>query len=139
MSDKFEEMLKGLSILLDTKFHIDKNRACSIIFDEKIILQLELDENLENLIVFSSVCPLAPGKFRENVFLEALKENNKFPYIAIFAYYEADNSLAMCNYLPFDTLNPEILSSYLSTFIDLAFLYQEAISRGQTSPILKPT
>jgi len=139
MLDKFEELLKELSTELDTKLHLDENRACMLSFDEKINVQLELDKDLENLLVFCCICTLPPGRFRENVFLEALKENDKFPYIATFAYFEKENSLAMYNFLYVANLNVEILSSYLKTFVDLAFLYYEAISRGQTSPILKAT
>ncbi len=138
MLDKFEELLKELSIQLGTELHIDKNGACLIFFEEKVKVQLELDKNLENLIVFCAICTISPGKFRENVLSNALKENNTFPYIATFAYFERESSLCMFNYLYFANLNAQMLSSYLLTFVDLASLYQDAISHGQSSPILKP-
>jgi hypothetical protein len=138
MIDKFEELLKELSIQLEIQLHLDKNGACTIFFDEKIKVQLELDKNLENLIVFCSINSITPGKFRENVLLEALKENDKFPYIATFAFFERESSLAMFNFLNFSSLSAQMLSSYLTLFVDLAILYQDALSHGQTSPILKP-
>lgn len=138
MRDKFDELLKELSIQLDIELHLDHNGACLIDFDEKVKVQLELDKSLENLIVFSSLCQIPPGKFRENVLCDALKENDKFPYIATFSFFEKESSLVLFNFLSFANINAEILSSYLTTFVDLAYLYQDAISHGQTSPILKP-
>lgn len=138
MVDKFEELLQALSVQLDAELHVDQKGACLIAFDENIKVHLELDKSLENLIIFCLVSAIPPGKFRENVLTDALKENNKFPYIAAFAYYEKENSLAMFNFFHFDSLKAEMLSSYLAAFVDLTALYQDALSRGQTSPILKP-
>ncbi len=138
MINKFEELLKDLSIQLNTELHVDKHGACLINFDEKIKVQLELDKSSQNLIVFSPICQLPPGKFRENVFLDALKENNKFPYIATFSYFEKENSLAIFNFFHLNSLKSQMLASYLTIFVDLVKLYQDAILHGQTSPILKP-
>jgi hypothetical protein len=135
MIDKFEEILKELSIELTTPLHVDENNACLIVFDEKINVQLELDETLENLIIFSLIYSLPPGKYRENVLLEALKENDKFPYIAVFAYFEPENSLALFNILNLSNLNSKTLVSYLLAFRDLALIYQNSLIHGQTSPI----
>ncbi|EKE03255.1 MAG: hypothetical protein ACD_20C00227G0001 [uncultured bacterium] len=138
MAGKFEELLKELSVQLDSEFSIDQNKGCLIAFDENIKVQLELDENQEYLIVFSIISAVPPGKFRENVLLSALKENDKFPYVAAFGYLEKENSLAMFNFLYLDSLNIDILTSYLAAFVDLAALYQNDLLHGQTSPILKP-
>jgi len=139
MIDKFEEILKELSIELKTPLHVDENNACMIVFEDKINVQLELDETLENIIIFSLIYPLAPGKYRENVLLEALKENDKFPYIAVFGYYEPEDSLALFNILNLSNLTSQILTSYLLTFVDLALIYQDSLIHGQSSPILKNT
>lgn len=138
MVDKFAELLKELSVHLGTELHIDHNGSCLVVFDDKIKVQLELDKDLENLIVFSSLCTIPPGKFRENVLTDALKENDKFPFIATFSYLEKENSLAMFNFLYFAELHIESLISYLTTFVELATLYQDTLLHGQTSPILKP-
>ncbi len=133
MKSKFQSLLLGLSevLKLDIDLHIDKNGACSILFDESIIVQLELDETSENLIVFSSIAEIPAGKYREKVLLAALKANNQFPYIAIFSYFEPEASLAMHNFLNFSTLTADILASYLTTFVDLAIKYKKAIESGQ--------
>lgn len=134
MRSKFQELLIDLSekLDLDTDLLVDKNRACSILFDN-IEVQLELDQSSENLIIFSSIAEIPAGKYREKVLLDALKANNQFPYISIFSYFEPDASLSMHNFLDFTTLNADILESFLSTFVELAQKYKTALERGQTS------
>lgn len=137
MQDKFKDLIKDLADLLMQDLYVDKNGACVIVYDDVIKVQLELDKSSQNLIVFSSVSPLPPGKFRENVLLDALKENEKFPYIAIFSFFEPDSSLALHNFLDFANLKADVLASYLSTFVELCFLYRNAINSGQTSPVIR--
>ena len=134
MKSKFQELLFDLSekLDLDLDLHVDKNRACSILFDN-VVVQLELDESSDNLIVFSSIAEIPAGKYREKVLLNALKANNEFPYIAILSYFEIDASLSMHNFLDFATLNADILSSYLTTFVEFARKYKKAIETGQNS------
>jgi len=134
MKSKFQELLLDLSekLDLDIDLLVDKNRACSILFDD-IEIQLELDATAENLIVFSSIYEIPAGKFREKALLDALKANNQFPYIAIFSYFEPESSIAMHNFLDFGSLNADILASYLTIFVDLAKKYKQVLQRGQTS------
>lgn len=134
MRSKFQELLLDLSekFDLDIDLHVDKNRACSILFDD-IVVQLELDQSSDNLIVFSSIAELPAGKYREKVLLDALKANSQFPYIAIFSYFEIETSLSMHNFLDFATFNADILASYLEAFVELAKKYKKAVERGQTS------
>jgi len=137
MQDKFSDFIKDLADLLSEDLYVDKNQACVIVYDDVIQVQLELDQLSQNLIVFSSVCTVPPGKFRENVLLDALKENDKFPCVATLSFFEPDSSLALHNFFDFLSLDANILVSYLSTFVDLCFLYRQAINSGQTSPIIR--
>ncbi|NGX44251.1 MAG: hypothetical protein KR126chlam5_00766 [Candidatus Anoxychlamydiales bacterium] len=134
MKSKFQELLFDLSekLDLDLDLHVDKNRACSILFDN-VVVQLELDESSDNLIVFSSIAEIPAGKYREKVLLNSLKANNEFPFIATLSYFEPDASLSMHNFLDFEHLNADILSSYLAIFVELAQKYKKAIETGQSS------
>ena len=134
MRSKFQELLLDLSekLDLDMDLLVDKNRACSILFDD-IEVQLELDQSSENLLVFTSIIEIPAGKYREKVLLDALKANDLFPYVAIFSYFEPDASLAMHNFLDFASLKTDVLTSYLTTFAELAKNYKQAIEHGQTS------
>jgi hypothetical protein len=136
MIDKFESLLKLLSNKFNTDLKIDQNQSCLISFDDTVNVQFELDEALENLIIFSPIAQLPPGKFRENVLLNALKENDKFPYLAVFGYLEKTNSLAIYNLLNFSSLDNETLYSFINAFVELAFLYHDAVLQGNSSPLL---
>ncbi|NGX28842.1 MAG: hypothetical protein K940chlam1_01030 [Candidatus Anoxychlamydiales bacterium] len=137
MQNKFQDLIESLADHLSQDLYVDKNGACVIVFDDVIKVQLELDQTSQNLIVFSSVCELPPGKFREKVLLDALKANDKFPYVAILSFFEPDSSLALHNFLDFRSLKVDVLASYLSTFVELCFLYKDAINSGQTSPVIR--
>ncbi|MFA6118608.1 MAG: CesT family type III secretion system chaperone [Parachlamydiales bacterium] len=136
MIDKYEELLNYLSNKLDIELRIDSNQSCSILFDDTISVQLELDESAENLIIFSSAVQLPAGKFRENILLNGLKENDKYPIIATFGYYEKANTLAIFNFLNLLSTDNEAIYNYLKTFVDLVFLYHDSVSKGQASPLL---
>jgi len=135
MLSKFEQLLQELSDKIDISLKVDDNEACAILYDEKITVQLEMDNDEENILVTCSIIELPPGKFRENVLKEALKENNKYPYLASFGYFYDDNCLAAFNYLNFANLNAQILFDYLNVFSEMCFTYHEAITNGQVSPI----
>lgn len=137
MQDKFKDLIEELSKILSEDLYVDKNHACVIVYDDVLKVQLELDESGQNLIVFSSIIALTPGKFRENVLLGALKANNEFPYVAIFSFFEPDSSLALHNFLDFSSLKAEVLASYLSTFVEICFLYRNAINANQSTPIIR--
>lgn len=137
MRSKFQNLLSDLSekIELDVDLLVDKNKACSILFEDNIQVQLELDSSSENLLIFCSITEIPPGKFRENVLLDALKANDEFPFIAILSYFEPDSSIALYNFLDFASLSADVLASYLSIFVELALKYKKAIERGQSSPV----
>lgn len=137
MQNKFQDLINDLAKILSQDLYVDKNKACVISYDDVLKVQLELDQSSQNLIVFSSITTLAPGKFRENVLLDALKANNEFPYVAIFSFFEPDSSLALHNFLDFPSLKADVLASYLSTFVEICFLYRSAINANQTSPIIR--
>jgi hypothetical protein len=135
MIDKFENLLQFLSTKLDAPLKLDSNQSCYILFDDSLGIQIELDDTLENLIIFSSITEIPPGKFRENVLLNSLKENNKYPFLVTFGYLEKTNSLAIFNFLKLSSLDNEQLLSYLQTFVELGFLYKDAISKGNLSTL----
>lgn len=65
----------GASLGLDG-LSLDENNHCILLFDDKVILNLELDEVNELLVVYSYIGEV-PFEGRENIF-EALLESNFF-------------------------------------------------------------
>ena len=131
MNDNFKQLLDKISEHFAIELEIDKNRACAIRFDDKITIQVELDETQENLLFFCSIAQIPAGTFRKNLLLQALKENDKYPYIAKLAYFEKENSLALYHFFNFSKFKMEAMLDFITIFADLAILYYNAIASGQ--------
>ncbi|MBI5346046.1 MAG: CesT family type III secretion system chaperone [Chlamydiae bacterium] len=134
MHSKFDEMLQKLSNSLNLPLYQNKKGSCAILVDKKLIIQLEPDESLERLLIGCFVTELLAGKFRENVLLEALKENDKFDKVAIFAFNEKNSSLSLYNYLSLENLSSQEPLNYFKEFMKTALAWKEAISLGKSSP-----
>jgi len=134
MNDNFEKILIKISEHYAIDLHPDKNNACAIRCDDKITVQLEMDKDEENLLIFCAIASIPAGTYRKNIFIQALQENDRFPYIAKFGYFEEENSLAIYIFFDFIKMKIEVLLDYLSIFVDLAILYYDAIEKGNLLP-----
>lgn len=140
MIDAFEELLSRLGKILNLSLHLDKHHACSIRIHEKLTVQLQLDVSQEHLVLFSKVIEIPPGKFREEVLKEALKANGqKDPRIGTFSYLAKTNHLVLFQRYPLFLLNPERLANLFGAFYEYVDLWQEAIEKGQASPLPSPS
>jgi hypothetical protein len=134
MIDRFSELLLGLGKELNLSLVEDEFRACSI-STPPLTIHLELDPSQEQLFLFSKIIELPPGRFRENIFEEALKANDlNDPRPGIFGYLAKSNHLTLHQVYPVLILNGERLSGLFSAFFELGRNWHEAISRGNTRP-----
>ncbi|MCB1082330.1 MAG: CesT family type III secretion system chaperone [Chlamydiia bacterium] len=133
--DKFQELLWDLGELIELPLHIDSNRACNLLLDESLEMQLQMDERDENVLVCAFLADVPPGRFRENVMKDALKVNSDYHPFGTLAFIEKKNLLILQQYLPVETLNGEKLLAHLETFLEEAVEWKKAISSGATAPI----
>jgi len=134
--DKFEELLNELGNILGVSLHPDQMHSCTILIDEKMKLQLEMQKNKENLLLGAHICVVEPGRFRENVLGEALKTNNlSYPQVGTLGYSAYNNQLALFDVLSVDEMTGQKLADYLSLFIAKALEWRDAIEAGNTSPL----
>ncbi|NDD57763.1 MAG: hypothetical protein EBZ47_00715 [Chlamydiae bacterium] len=136
--NKFEDLIYHLGEVLGIDLHAERGRVCKLHIDGKIHLHLEYDESKDLLLLASLVCEVPPGKFRENVFKEALKINDSFPRIATIAFSEKGNQLALFDYLSFVYLDVHKLNSLMHAFLDYAFEWKRAIESGNLNSIALP-
>jgi hypothetical protein len=135
VKNRFEELLNELGPLFNLPLHLDKYQACSIQVHSQLVLQLQLDISQENLFLFSKIVEIPPGKFRENVLLEALKANHlPDPCVGIFGYRAASNHLVLFQRYPLHILNGERVGGLVGAFIEFADLWRSAIESGRPSP-----
>ncbi len=134
MIDKFDQLLQDLAEKLDVDLNVDVNNSCMILVEDKLEVQLELDKMEENLLVLAFICKIPPGKFRENVLKEALKQNDKIDRLGDFAYSEMTNQLIHFKYLPLEIYNTDKILDFLAQFLDLSLLYKNAVESGYALP-----
>lgn len=134
MTDRFSELLFELGKILGISLSPDKYNACTIALPP-LQIQLELNETQENLLLFTKIISLPPGKFRENVLAEALKANAlPDPRPGIFGYFAMTNHLTLHQIYPVDILNGERLAGLFGAFFEWGELWHKAIQNGETSP-----
>ena len=91
--DRFAIILSELSELIDIPLHPDQNRSCSLNVNNTMHVQLQEEENKDRLLLGAFIGELPPGKFREKLLIETLKENNLFPRVGTFSYSPRNNQL----------------------------------------------
>lgn len=134
-ADPFETLIHELGVSLNVPLHADRNKACAIRIHHQLTVQLQIDVAQENLLLASFICEIPPGKFRENVFCEALKANHlPDPRTGIFGYLPINNRLTLHQHYPFASLDGQKLAQYVAGFIDYAELWRSAIENGQPGP-----
>lgn len=135
MTDRFEELLHELGKVFHLELHVDRSHACSIQMSDGLTIQLQLDVSQENLWIFSKLAEIPPGKFRENVFREALKANAlPNPRTAIFGYLANTNHLALFQKYPLTILNGDRLAGLIGSFIEMAENWLKALISGKPAP-----
>lgn len=143
MIPRFEELLQELSKVFHLALHPDKSHACSIRFETQATLQLQLDLSQENLLLFSKLVEIPPGKFRENVLREAMKTNAlPDPKAGILCYLAPSNHLCLFQRYPLDILNGERLGGLIGSFLEFGDAWNKAVAGGRPAPLppfgLKP-
>jgi len=135
MRDSLASLIYQLAKELDIDLQVDVKGGCSLLFQEKITLQMELSKDETELIILSFAATLPPGKFREKVLLEALKINNRYPRFAPLGFFDQTNTLTLYHKVSFDDLNGKKLASLLAEIIDLSLLWNKAIDSNLVSPL----
>lgn len=129
--DKFAAVLADLASLIDVPLRPDHNRSCSLNVNQVMHVQLQEEENKDRVLIGAFIGELPPGKFREILLKETLKENNLFPRIGTFAYSPRNNQLVFFTYARLSPLTGDLLADILEMFLDRAFSWKTALQTGQ--------
>ena len=132
ITDKFGNLLQELGQILKAKLEPDKNGACLLRFKNGLQVQLELGSRGENLMLVCDLGELSQGRYRENIFREALKANGlPPPRSGIFAYGKKTESLVLYDQLLLEELSGQKLADFLRSFTQKAELWKTSIARGE--------
>jgi hypothetical protein len=129
--DYFAILLADLSTLIDTQIYSDTKKICQLSIDSKLHIQLKEDAGKDRMLISAFIHDIPPGRFREHVLRDTLKENYLYPRTGTFAYCDRNNQLALFAYVYYQNLTAEGLADFLETFIERCFTWQTAIETGQ--------
>lgn len=139
VSNLFESILLELGqteVIPIKDLHPDKNNSCLIRLKGGLEIQIEMDKEQKNLIIGSDLGPVIEGKYRESVFLEALKSNGlPAPRWGDFAYSENTDHLILFHTFHTDHLTGEKVADFLTHFLEKAFHWKELLSRNEVPAI----
>lgn len=129
--DRFANLLADLGALINVPLHPDPKRGCRLNIDNQLHIQITEDEPKDRLLIAAFVCDIPPGKFREKVLLETLKENNLYPRLGTFAYSERNNKLGLFSYVYYPGLTGDNFADFLGVFIEKIFTWKTGVETGQ--------
>ncbi|MBN1914699.1 MAG: CesT family type III secretion system chaperone [Parachlamydiales bacterium] len=135
MMTPFAHIIEDLASMLRMPLHIDALGSCSLIFYQKILVQFQLDKTGKKLLIGGIIGEISPGKFRENVLQTALIANDRKERIFSFGYHPKENKLIAFHYFPLYYSSKELLQQFLSSFVDQALIWHEALQSGNLSAL----
>jgi hypothetical protein len=127
--NEVNNLLKELGEALDlSSLTLDANNHCLILFDDKIVINLELQEEMGALVVYSyiSVVPF----IKKELIFEFLLEANffwKISYGATFAIDKQTQTLVLQQKFPIPLANPKNFQNELGVFVDVAEAWMKRI------------
>ena len=128
--DKFLLLLDDLGTLIGIPFHVNAKGLCQININNQLHVQISNESDKDRILVATFISDVPPGKFKENIFLEALKANQPFPRLGTFAYSEKNNQLAFFSHVYYRNLNGDTLADFLEKFIEKALSWKIGIETG---------
>lgn len=129
--DRFLLLLDDLGGLIGVPLHVNPKGLCQLNINNQLHVQISEEKDKDRLLVATFIAEIPPGKFKENVFVETLKENQSYPRLATFAYSEKNNQLALFSHVYYPHLNGETLSDFLEKFIEKALSWKIGIETGR--------
>lgn len=129
--DRFAILLADLGELIQVPLHPDHQRSCILSINQELHVHLKEEDNEDRILIATFVSELPPGKFRENILKETLKENQLYPRIGTFGYSDRNNQLALFAHVYYPGLRGDTLADFLEAFLEKAFSWKMAIETGQ--------
>lgn len=133
VTDFFGALLDELGKILQMPLAPDSNNSCLIKFKEGVTIQLEMDRgNNQFLIIGSDLGAIPAGKYRENLFQEALKANGMpSPRYGTFAYSKQADHLILFEMMNLQEITGGKIAEFLPFFIEKAKVWSQALTKGE--------
>ncbi|MBA3957814.1 MAG: CesT family type III secretion system chaperone [Parachlamydiaceae bacterium] len=116
----------------------DANNTCLIKFKDGILSQLEVDRSGRFLVIGIDLGEIPKGRYRENLFFEALKANAMpLPRYGIFGYSQQADRLILFEYMNLRDLTGQKIADRLSFLLEKGRVWKEAIAK-EDIPVTMP-
>lgn len=136
VTDIFDSLLQELGKILKISLHPGKRNSCLIKLKEGIHVQIELDNAGEFLILGSDLGPIPPGKYRENLFKEALRSNGMpAPRNGVLSYSKQADHLFIFEKLPLKNLTGSRIADQLAAMTPKAIIWKDALAKSEIPAI----
>ncbi len=132
MTDRFAELLHELGKVLGLALYPDHRNACKIVIQGHAALQIQVERNDEDLFILALLPEVPPGRYRQDVLKEALKENRTSA--GTLAFLAAQNRLVLFQHLRLEHATGETLAATLFALHERALAWSKALQEGRTSP-----
>lgn len=136
VKDAFGILLEDLGRMLHIQdLQPDRHNSCKIHFANGTEGTLEIDDARQVLIIAFDLGNPSPGKYRENLFCEALKANGaSYPRGGNFAFSSRSERLFLTEELPMQDINADRIFQCLTPMKEKAKKWQDAITHGEIPP-----
>lgn len=135
VANLFETLLQELGrteVIPIQDLHPDRNNSCLIRLKGGLEIQIELDGRQERLIIGCDLGAVSTGRYREEVFREALKANGlPYPRWGDFAYSQKSDHLILFQKMHTRDLTGEKVADFLTHFLEKAFQWRDALQRNE--------
>lgn len=137
VTDFFGALLQELSQILQVPgLHPDANNSCLIKFKGGMMAQIELDRSSQYVVIGIDLGAVPTGRYRENLFLEALRANGMpHPRHGTFGYSKNADHLVLFDMLHVKELNATKMAEALQPLLVKAQVWKEAIAKGDIPAI----
>ena len=132
VQDVFDSILQELGETMEIEdLHIDDAKTCLIKFETELEVYIEPYEKDEFMLISSDLGEVPAGRYREDVFREALIANGlPNPRYGTFAFSEQSEHLILFGLLSLRELNGEKIAVFLHPYMEKALAGKNAIGAG---------
>ncbi len=133
VSDVLGVILSELGQLLNIPdLKPDANHTCLIQLTNGIKIQIELTKDGQNILMGSEIGVVPPGRYRIDVFKEAMKANAQpLPRYGTFAWSKKTDMLIFFKKTSLKDLTGEKLHSMIPPFIEVVQKWKDAVEKGE--------
>ncbi len=117
----------------------DENNTCLLRFANGFEVYIEMEQGEKHVLIGSTLGPVAAGRYREDVFRNALIANAQpYPRYGTFAYSKEADSLALFELIPIENLTGAKVAEVIAPLIQKGVIWKETLERGDVPKISIP-